>query len=790
MKERGISTSQAEQLIAQGKIESAIAIYEQLLEKRKDDTGILNTVGDLYVRLGKGDASVPYFRKAAEIFDKSGFRKKAIATLRKAHRQKPIDSDVVEFLARLYQSEGLEGEAKTLLMDLGRHLQKMGNVFRAMEVYQQLVTIDPHYVPARMKLSEVFAAQGDTEKEYEGYIAVGKELMASGRLKEALKLLNQTHDANPTHPEVATFLAELWVHAGNLPKARALYTKLLKTHPENAKVLAGVGNLELEEGNESQAVAHFHQAQKLDPDEEIVRMLGAKIATNRNDFDAAIHYYEPLIEQMLQRKERGPLVKTLERMAQLAPDHVPTLKKLDTIYTYLEEKGELTILLDQLSSACEKAGDFKGAIEAAEKLSGLEPNMLTHKDRLARLHSRSQGTEIFGDEDEPPPVEEAPVPEDLAVETPVEDNINQKSQEILLEVDVLLRYGLDEKAKSKIQDALEELPNSPMLHEKLGELLRMEQDPKAALDHYSKAAELWDAQGKPEKSEELQETISSLALAEEPESLDSISKTETAPSAIDTPTPSQKASADPLEEQLTEAEYYLDQGFLSPAHQMLTELRKSNPNHPKVQGLWEALRSQVSEKLDTTKVTEELDDIFTGIEGGEKSESDLSDLTDDLEEELFMLHSAAAQRLDSLSTASPQQVDAEQFLSHLPPEAPQDLSKEDMRIHLELGQAYLECELFEEAINEFQLCAEDPDLRQRSCLLLGQSFNERGMDNVAIDWLQKGVETEGDTGLKINILTLLIQIFKKQGNTSELLKVLKALREIAPDHPALSSPLS
>jgi tetratricopeptide (TPR) repeat protein len=780
---------QAEQLVTQGKLQSAVQIYESLLKDRPDDTSVLNTVGDLYIRLGKGEAGLPYFKKAAEQFNNAGFFKKAIATLRKAHRQKPTDSDMVELLASLHVKEGLASEAKTLLMELARHHQITGNLLKAREVYLKVLEIDPHHMPARLKLSEIAASQGDTKAEFKNYVAIGRELITSGRLDEALKFLTQTYEANPKQAEVAGLLADLQVRMGNLQGAGNLYKKLLSANPENAEFLAGFGALELEKGNEAQAVKLFHKAHGVDPKNDRVLLLGGKIAFRRKELDTVIRYLDPLIEKVLVSGEKGPVVDSLEDIAQKFPNHVTTLKKLETIYTYLEAKPKLLSALERLAAACEQASNFEGAIEAVEKLASFEPEKLAHKNRLNRLHSRSHGTEMFSDGEAvsvPAPFESPE--EEAPAETSPHDEVNAKSKEVLLEIDVLLRYGLQDKAKQRIQTALEELPDSAMLHHRLADLFRAEDNSKAAIDHYSKASELWEGQGNHEQSIKLQQVISELALAEEPEEVKPVESvegvSEGGPAASEGPRPSE----DPIDDQLAEAEYYLDQGFLSPAHQILTELKGSYPDHQKVKELWENLRSQVGLKLDEDKVEEELDDIFDNL-AGEKTVDDLSSLADELQDELFQLHSAAERRLDVLSGVE-KKPDVERLLSHLPPGASPELTKEDMRIHLELGLAYHETGLIEEAITELQLSAEDPTLRPRSCLHLGCCFHQIGMDDLALDWLKKGLEGSGEVSIQADTLHQMVLIYKKLGKMGDLVTTLKKLKGIAPNHPGLVSPMT
>jgi tetratricopeptide (TPR) repeat protein len=73
----------------------------------------------------------------------------------------------------------------------------------------------------------------------------------------------------------------------------------------------------------------------------------------------------------------------------------------------------------------------------------------------------------------------------------------------------------------------------------------------------------------------------------------------------------------------------------------------------------------------------------------------------------------------------------------------QQLSAEDYETHYNLGIAYKEMGLLDEAIGEFQLASKAPALTVECCSLLGLCFLEKGMPQLAIKWYGKGLATPG-----------------------------------------------
>jgi tetratricopeptide (TPR) repeat protein len=68
------------------------------------------------------------------------------------------------------------------------------------------------------------------------------------------------------------------------------------------------------------------------------------------------------------------------------------------------------------------------------------------------------------------------------------------------------------------------------------------------------------------------------------------------------------------------------------------------------------------------------------------------------------------------------------------------LSEEDYETHYNLGIAYREMGLTDEAIGEFQLASKAPGYLVDCCSLLGACFLEKGFPDLAIKWFERGLE--------------------------------------------------
>src|SRR5205807_135545 len=71
--------SAAEKYVQQGKLQNAIAEYEKVLKHDAKDLTVLNTVGDLYARLGQSEEACSCFKSVGDCYAQQGFTVKAIA---------------------------------------------------------------------------------------------------------------------------------------------------------------------------------------------------------------------------------------------------------------------------------------------------------------------------------------------------------------------------------------------------------------------------------------------------------------------------------------------------------------------------------------------------------------------------------------------------------------------------------------------------------------------------------------------------------------------------------------
>lgn len=118
------------------------------------------------------------------------------------------------------------------------------------------------------------------------------------------------------------------------------------------------------------------------------------------------------------------------------------------------------------------------------------------------------------------------------------------------------------------------------------------------------------------------------------------------------------------------------------------------------------------------------------------------------------------------------------------------LGKEDYDTRYNLGIAYKEMGLLDEAIAEFQLAAKDPSRLLECSSMLGICFLEKGMPKLAIKWFEKGLAMPGRNedeyfGLRYDLATA----YEADGDVSAAMGILLDLHSQDPDFRDVSGKL-
>ncbi|HTS03429.1 MAG TPA: hypothetical protein VMN04_12970, partial [Thermoanaerobaculia bacterium] len=348
------------------------------------------------------------------------------------------------------------------------------------------------------------------------------------------------------------------------------------------------------------------------------------------------------------------------------------------------------------------------------------------------------------------------------------------------EAEVFRKYGLYDKAIEHLRGVLRKAPATLPLREKVFELALEGGRRKIALAEGERLKEIYRAEGREDRVSALDGLlVERPAPAVEPEKADlAATRTEPhargakrpAPEAAPVPPSEGPAAGEPSAEELLEIDFCLEQGMVVDASERLQALERKFPGHPQIAkrrarldggpgedarpALSEILSEDFESVLDAELGRALSDQMAKGAEGPPPPEAPAGapELTDESalfsdEQEFFNfageLQSEMRQETvvpEASVDASGREIPLEEIFREFKKGVEQQLSPEDYETHYNLGIAYKEMSLTDEAISEFQRAAKSPQYAVECCSMLGLCFLEKGMPPLAIKWYKKGLE--------------------------------------------------
>jgi tetratricopeptide (TPR) repeat protein len=279
--------AEATKLVQKGALDKAIATYQKILAEDAKDVRVLLKVGELYQKKGDERLAADAFTRVAETYAEQGFFLKAVAVYKQIVKLTPEDVRVNERLAGLYQQLGLMSDAMGQLQYMAAAHEKAGDAGKLTDVLQRMVELDPENIASSIKLGELHARAGrpgpalECLKRAAEYLkkhsrtdeylkvaeriaalqgddlALTKELaniyLAKGDTKRALAKLQLCFKADPKDVDTLHLLAQAFHDLGQTTKTLSVYKELAHVHEE--------------QGRQGEARATWRKVRELSPDD-------------------------------------------------------------------------------------------------------------------------------------------------------------------------------------------------------------------------------------------------------------------------------------------------------------------------------------------------------------------------------------------------------------------------------------------------------------------------------------------------------------------------------------------
>ncbi len=761
----------AQKYLAKGQYDRAIAEYQKLVEEDPKDVRTWLKIGDLYTRKGARPQACETYARVARQYADQGFFLKAVAVYKQILKLDPNRLEVSLNLAEMYEQLQLVSDALSTYEQVAAQYARAGDVDAALDTLGRMADLDPENIPVRIKYAEALSKAGRTEEAADSFEIGANLLKDQGRIDDYIKVAERLLYHRPTDVAVARELSQLYIDRNDAKRALGKLQICFKADPRDVTTLELLARAFELLGQLPKTISVYREVARLHQEagraEDRALILKRILELDPSDAEArqALASYAPRDE---------PEVLDTDDAVELIDDDVELIED-DALLEADDDDAELLVVDDE-----------EPAPQRVETPEASEIPIDVSSGQSAPAMQATQHEETTA---------EPSIPPDVAREAQI--------ARLLTECEVFLRYGLKAKVIEQLKkvldiapahvEARERLKDAYLAQNKLDEAIRElyelaalfeDDNPDLATSYFQQILEL-DPASEPARMnvqamtsfddktegdddavmfiEEEEEappaapaveadpdviTMDEVVPIEEgapayvmsdpaeqdevftappPDALAPMSPEEFEAAPLRPSTPGdveaarERMSMPPgeVEEILEEAEFFVAQGLLSEARGTLEDALKSFPNHP-------ILMDKIGELAE--------------LEAAQKSSA--GDAAAEDEDESFLLAEKLAEELgpdDSATDAGSDVLDVESVFEQFKKGVEEQIGLEDTDTHFDLGIAYKEMGLLDDAIHEFGLSKGNP---QRECIaytMMGLCYVEKGDISEAIVHFKKGL---------------------------------------------------
>ncbi|HEY0004132.1 MAG TPA: tetratricopeptide repeat protein [Pyrinomonadaceae bacterium] len=776
----------AEKYLAQGKIPAAIKEYRQIVEHDETDFTVLNMLGDLYVRTGKPQEAIQCFARIAEHYHRQGFALKAIAMYRKIDRLSPGDPEIAGALAELYETQGQVVEARAQYLVIAESYTRNGNANRALDVFRKIADLDPQNTEIRLKLAEGYLRENLPTEAARAFTEAGAQLRVRGSHERALEAYQRALELAPEDIAAMQGLVETHIALGTADEAAEFLERALDQEPDNSEFMRLLARayFEAQDAAAAEYVTATLVERKVWGHEGFVDV--ARLYLKLDDAESAVRVLTNITEQMLSGREENQLMELLTEVLARNPEQINALRLLIRIYAWQRDDEKMRAALERLLDAAEASGLKEEERYALEQLVRLTPE---RTDYIDRLYALGGAPEERGFEEAAP----MPSPPAFSTEIPTFETFSlageETAPESFQEVEAETGFGMIESQTLESQsfesnafennafesNALE--GDSPQQSSFESELFETNAAQPLSASSSVSFADLneWTDDGS------LASTVSEEIAAAEPapESFQEFEfhtgSVEQRPVAeekgVELRTSEEQRREALMRQELESVDFYITQGYADIALDTLDLLERQFGRHSEITarreklGLVDASSAASAAQPDSPAELVQ----FEELEADDLAPDTVPDaeaLPVEIDDAFAQLESAASEKGAQTASAGASATQAgaggragidpglaeifDEFRTAVEEQSPTP-TDEDFETHYNLGLAYQEMELLNEAIEELQTAANLVAPRDgtprylQCCNMLGHCFLRKDMPKLAAMWFKKGLDAPGHT---------------------------------------------
>lgn len=288
--DRAKLTKSAQKHLAKGNLDRAIADYEQLAQDDPTDARTLLKLGDVYAKQGAMREASATYRKVASQYAEHGFFLKAVAVLKQILKLDPSQIDVWENLAEMYELLSLTSDAIATFEQVADAYTQAGKQYKALGPLGKLEELDPENVAACVRYAEALSKARRIDDAVEAFQRGVDTLKRQGRTEDYLKVAERLLFHQTDNHALGRELAQIYLDRSEPKRALARLQACFKADPKNVQTLTLLARSFELLGQTSKTISVHREVARIEADagnlEGQATAVRAILALDANDADA------------------------------------------------------------------------------------------------------------------------------------------------------------------------------------------------------------------------------------------------------------------------------------------------------------------------------------------------------------------------------------------------------------------------------------------------------------------------------------------------------------------------
>lgn len=351
----------AQKYIQKGQFDRALRDYEQVVTADPKDVKHRQKLAELLVRCNRREEAIREYDTIARYYEENGFNLKSIAVYKQIQRLDPSNIEISLSLAALNEKQGMIGNALSEYKTVFDAYEKSGRMEDALKILEKMQGVDPDNTDIRLKLAEALYASGARDRAHQEYMRAALALKERGMTALFDKVCGKIRELFPEKADSGLEILAEQIRSGVADDALPKLRQLLQDEPDNLRVLSLLADAYRVSGDVSGRREALRRILEISSDDLAAVKGLIECSVEEGDVDGSLALIDRYLSALVAGGAYGELERYYTALQNSAPYDIRLLEGLQSLYERTGESAKLADVQVTLNILSRKEGGGSAA---------------------------------------------------------------------------------------------------------------------------------------------------------------------------------------------------------------------------------------------------------------------------------------------------------------------------------------------------------------------------------------------------------------------------------------------